>query len=1283
MSNLQLLHMVVRTNASANTKCSVPADRVYVPDPQSYFQSARSAMSKPTSSKAFKPINTISDVNRGPGGARQVTYGRASRQLNASIGKERHAGQLAFLKSRQGSSATGPLHDSPTRKEHTTSLDDVPLSKRRKTVCTEPDDVIDLRGEDDVQDSPVGYQQPRSRDGVSGAARNNGGLSTALQMSEFEEIDRFFTSNRKKNTTPGRQSDYRSPPSATRKDRIVTSSTAPRRTSSISTDDNEPARKAILKDFQQGIMNQSPKKHRVENKYVQTTSHHFRNARINESTKEAAEIPGRRSSRKDDLGHNLRTFRRTEGTKSLGTSVSDAEDELAMDESQQKLPLTKTSHVATRTGKCKTNPASGWKLVFARTHEYSYSSSEIEDGHSGVFLQQDKDTRTWRIIGPDPESGVPGTRASFSSNNINKVQSDGVRRVRLEGPRMQDSNICVVDLHFSDLEECSVFCNQYAKFWTVSQTVQARTEDNMSMIFSKALTKNDKVGASPLVPDARPESEQTKNQAKTFPDGALWTRMKASPDKSDSITAADSRVRLTNTANASSASTRPVRSTRATGLILDQEEDCQNEKISRYSVDVGLGPPWLRPLTYGDGRQKATVYFDDLHRLDEEEFLNDSLIDFYMIYLFDRHQVPRDKVFFFNTYFYTQLTKNTGRAYVNYKAVERWTSKVDIFSYDYVVVPINEATHWFLAIICNVGNIDRKPVEEDFDSTTADTVADLDSEQPLAAELVETEALNIARTPGTPPTLAETSGEQDGGDVNLFDELEKSKLDLIDREDQGSKDDVSHDLVPAEIDAQQELQVLSAQETVPTTVLSNLKASPGKRKTKRKPVIPKRDPTQPVVVILDSLSSTRSSTVRALKDWLVEEGKAKRGMEAVIKEKGFYPKASQIPTQTNFSDCGVYLLGYADEFFRDPDAFKNKLLTGEMTAVHGWPDLQPKEMRTNLRNIIFKLASEQRLTEKKGKKKKKDVSLLFRTSVSNEVDAKPVELSSRQSTSCLPESLEDRKPAFPTVLSSKKESPQSNGQSLDETRTDKMPRLGSPFSPKSYPKPLSSTTTPDLNDKAPGPSQIADLSTQNHIDPPRHEGGLRKNGPEVRVPVKAPKTQLDERRHLSNDVLSNGTATLSSAKDNSSRQPVKSSPPERHRHNRRSSPIARRHREGSLDHPIEIQDSQEVQAGAASPRQVQLTSPRQRRQRIQSSKPGKSLGRVPSLEEISRPSVNSRPRLRRQAEEQQLPEVMEIDAQEVGVVETPDVEMQDADDVIRETPEAQRRSPQYGGSIDS
>jgi sentrin-specific protease 7 len=89
------------------------------------------------------------------------------------------------------------------------------------------------------------------------------------------------------------------------------------------------------------------------------------------------------------------------------------------------------------------------------------------------------------------------------------------------------------------------------------------------------------------------------------------------------------------------------------------------------------------------------VDFADLPRLDEGEFLNDQLIDFYLLYLFNQMRHLRnlsDKVYIFNTHFFSTLTRKVPgqKSPINYSAVARWTSKEDLFRYDYIVVPINQ-----------------------------------------------------------------------------------------------------------------------------------------------------------------------------------------------------------------------------------------------------------------------------------------------------------------------------------------------------------------------------------------------------------------------------------------------------------------------------------------------------------------------------------------------------------------------------------------------------------------
>lgn len=86
--------------------------------------------------------------------------------------------------------------------------------------------------------------------------------------------------------------------------------------------------------------------------------------------------------------------------------------------------------------------------------------------------------------------------------------------------------------------------------------------------------------------------------------------------------------------------------------------------------------------------------FTDLLRLDEGEFLNDNLIGFYMNYAFDQSEknsrILPDSVYMFNTFFYSALTVKRASKGIDYAAVARWTRQVDLFTHDYIVIPINE-----------------------------------------------------------------------------------------------------------------------------------------------------------------------------------------------------------------------------------------------------------------------------------------------------------------------------------------------------------------------------------------------------------------------------------------------------------------------------------------------------------------------------------------------------------------------------------------------------------------
>lgn len=135
-------------------------------------------------------------------------------------------------------------------------------------------------------------------------------------------------------------------------------------------------------------------------------------------------------------------------------------------------------------------------------------------------------------------------------------------------------------------------------------------------------------------------------------------------------------------------------------------------------------PAWEAPLTYpATGPKRTTVEFTDIKGLDDGEWLNDNIISFCLRHLEEQHQELKDQVYIFNTYFYTALSTKQSKKGFNYEAVRKWTKNIDVFSYPFVIVPINVNAHWFVTVICNLDKMGRKlsvevndePVREEAD----------------------------------------------------------------------------------------------------------------------------------------------------------------------------------------------------------------------------------------------------------------------------------------------------------------------------------------------------------------------------------------------------------------------------------------------------------------------------------------------------------------------------------------------------------------------------------------
>ncbi|KZP31525.1 hypothetical protein FIBSPDRAFT_883297 [Athelia psychrophila] len=104
-----------------------------------------------------------------------------------------------------------------------------------------------------------------------------------------------------------------------------------------------------------------------------------------------------------------------------------------------------------------------------------------------------------------------------------------------------------------------------------------------------------------------------------------------------------------------------------------------------------------------NGTGAINITQSDFRRLDEGEYLNDTLIEFGLkLWLDDvRKSDPMlaDSIHVFSSFFYKKLKSNSKNLEEGYQSVRKWTQKFDLFEKKYLVVPINENLHWYLAII--------------------------------------------------------------------------------------------------------------------------------------------------------------------------------------------------------------------------------------------------------------------------------------------------------------------------------------------------------------------------------------------------------------------------------------------------------------------------------------------------------------------------------------------------------------------------------------------------------
>ena len=99
---------------------------------------------------------------------------------------------------------------------------------------------------------------------------------------------------------------------------------------------------------------------------------------------------------------------------------------------------------------------------------------------------------------------------------------------------------------------------------------------------------------------------------------------------------------------------------------------------------------------------KIQITVKDIDTLSGLNWLNDEIINFYMQMIVERAgrnagQFP--SVYAFTTFFYPRLMEK------GFTSVKRWTKKVDVFSYDILIIPVHLGMHWCLAAVNMKGKI--------------------------------------------------------------------------------------------------------------------------------------------------------------------------------------------------------------------------------------------------------------------------------------------------------------------------------------------------------------------------------------------------------------------------------------------------------------------------------------------------------------------------------------------------------------------------------------------------
>ncbi|XP_029034245.1 uncharacterized protein LOC114871873 isoform X3 [Osmia bicornis bicornis] len=318
---------------------------------------------------------------------------------------------------------------------------------------------------------------------------------------------------------------------------------------------------------------------------------------------------------------------------------------------------------------------------------------------------------------------------------------------------------------------------------------------------------------------------------------------------------------------------------------------------------------------------------EDYLCLGEDQFLNDVIIDFYLKYLTLEvlSEPDQHRTHVFSSYFYKRLTSPHTQAVESnvplspaakrHARVQKWTKNVNIFEKDFIIIPINEHAHWFLAIICFPGLVGEVPpqIVRSQENDVRKTV-----HKSKRLKEVKLQTVTIGSTTLTPVTTTITIDQPDDGSERDEAEGDDEEMEM-DSEDDDESESTENKNVP------------KVEEYVPLETTVKV----------------------PCILIFDSLAgASRSRVVATLRDYLSCEYVAKMGSEKVFSKDTIKGASLKVPQQSNFTDCGLYVLQYVESFFQNPI----KDYTLPIKTLKNWfEEIVVTRKREELSKLLIKL----------------------------------------------------------------------------------------------------------------------------------------------------------------------------------------------------------------------------------------------------------------------------------------------------------------------------------------